>query len=78
MRVCILVDSLKVDVLRFVEKTGGTTAKCLAEVMKVSQCASCMALLRATRQGLMIRKKDNYGEYCYTITVLGRERIACA
>ncbi len=65
---------MKVDILRFVEKTNGTTAKYLAEGMKVTQHTSCMALLRATRQRLLTREKNYDGEYHYKITQKGRDR----
>lgn len=67
---------MKLHVLCHIDQAGWVTAKDLAEGLEVTQYTACMALLRATRQRLLKREKNNYGEYCYTITVRGRERRA--
>lgn len=67
----------KVELLEYLAIAGEVDADDTAQKFELSYATAAMALLRSTRQGLLVRCSDpNDGVYRYSITEHGQRRLA--
>ncbi len=67
----------KHDLLEYLDNTGQADAHEVAQVFELPYATAAMALLRLTRQGLVLRHMDPTAEiYCYTLSDRGMARLA--
>ena len=67
----------KAELLEYLAFAGEADADDIAQAFELPYPTAAMALLRATRQGLLVRRLDpDEGIYWYTLSEHGQRRLA--